>query len=195
MPGVRDVNVDRFRLRGLRIAIAITALAAAWVAAPCLSAETPRDTLSWHGLGALQVGMSRRQFHAAGFSLAPVGSHTPDSSHPDFDWRGCVELPLSGHPAINAQFENGLLVRLVVADPQVFTRAGIAVGAAQARVREAYRVTAAASAQKYSERRRNLEVRSRDGRHAFVFVLEADRVVEIRAGFARAVQYDDGCPC
>lgn len=189
------MNVDSVRLWGRRIGIAIPAFVAALVAASCPGAETPRDTLSWHGLGALHVGMSRRQFHAAGFSLAPAGSDTRDSVRPDFDWRGCIEWPLRGNPAINAQFEDGLLVRLVVADPRVFTRAGIAVGAAQARVRAAYHVTAAASAQKYSERRRNLEVRSRDGRHAFVFVLEADRVVEIRAGFAHAVQYDDGCPC
>lgn len=192
---MRHVNIDRFRLRRRRVGIAITALVAVLVAAPCPSSATPRDTLSWHGLGALHIGMSRRQFHAAGFSLAAAGSNTPDSSHPNFDWRGCVELPLRSNATINAQFEDGLLVRLVVADPSVSTRAGIAVGAAQARVREAYRVTAPASAQKYSERRRNLEVRSRDGRHAFVFVLDADRVVEIRAGFTQAVQYDDGCPC
>jgi hypothetical protein len=154
------------------------------------------DTLSWHGYGDLRIGMSRRAFHAAGHALSPaVAGATNDPADPRFDWRGCIELPLRGRPQFHAMFEDGLLVRLVVADRAVATRARVSVGADEARVRHAYATGAAASAQKYSDVRRNLAVPSRDGRHGFVFVIEDGAVIEIRAGFADAVQYDDGCPC
>jgi hypothetical protein len=161
------------------------------------SAAPPLDgSLSWHGHGALRIGMSRRAFHAAGFALTPIGGGTAqDPSAASFDWRGCVELPLRGAPRWQAMFEDGLLVRLVVTDPSIATRAGVAVGTDEAHAHRAYGRTLDVSRQKYDERRRNLALVSRDGRHGFVFAIENGKVVEIRAGLAEAVSHDSGCPC
>jgi len=146
--------------------------------------------------GALRIGMSRREFHAAGFALMPhAAGTTHDPSHASFDWRGCVELPLRAAPRWQAMFEDGLLVRLVVTDPSVATRAGVAVGFDEAQVHRGYGRTLDALRQKYDERRHNLRLTSRDGRHRFVFAIEDGKVVEIRAGFAGAVSHDSGCPC
>lgn len=173
---------------------AVLAAVAATVAMPVPAAT--RDLLSWHGLGELRVGMSRRAFHSAGFALVPaMAGAAHDPSQPRFDWRGCVELPLRGVPSVLAMFEDGLLVRLVVTDAAVVTRAGIAVGAPELQVHRAYARTLASGGQKYNERRRNLRLDSRDGRHALVFAIEDGSVVEIRAGFAGAVGFDSGCPC
>jgi hypothetical protein len=162
---------------------------------PALSAAAG-DRLSWHGLGDLRIGMSRRAFHAAGHALAPaVPGAQNDPADPRFDWSGCVERPLRGVPQLALMFEDGLLVRISATDSAIATRAGVQVGANEARVHRAYARTLPSNGQKYNERRRNLSLVSRDGRHAFVFALEDDRVVEIRAGFAEAVTYDDGCPC
>lgn len=167
---------------------------AAAVAAP--GGAAARDRLSWHGVGELRVGMSRRAFRAAGFALVPATDGARhDPSQPTFDWRGCVELPLRGTPSISAMFEDGLLVRLVVTDAAIATRAGVTVGVRDAQVHRAYARSLPSSAQKYDERRHNLRLASRDGRHAFVFAIEDGRVVEIRAGFAGAVDFDSGCPC
>lgn len=166
------------------------------IGAPSAVRAATRDTLSWHGLGELRVGMSRRAFHAAGFSLVPsVAGAWHDPSQARFDWSGCVELPLRGAPSTMAMFDDGLLVRIVVTDPAIATRAGVAVGMRDARVHRAYARTLPSGGQKYDERRRNLRLDSRDGRHAFVFVIEDGVVVEIRAGFADAADYDGGCPC
>lgn len=162
-----------------------------------LHAAPPLDgTLSWHGQGALRIGMSRRAFHAAGFALMPHAAGTAqDPLAESFDWRGCVELPLRAAPRWQAMFEDGLLVRLVVTDPSVMTRAGVAAGFDEAQLHSAYARTLDAAGQKYDERRRNLRLASRDGRHGFVFAIEDGKVVEIRAGFADAVSHDSGCPC
>ena len=170
--------------------------AAACLAAPARAASSAATgALSWHGYGDLRIGMSRRAFHAAGHALQPaVAGARNDPADPRFDWSGCIELPLRDAPQIGAMFEHGLLVRLVVADPALSTRAGIRTGADEARVRRAYDGIVE-SPQKYSDARRNLARVSRDARYGFVFVIEAGAVVEIRAGFADAVEYDDGCPC
>jgi hypothetical protein len=178
----------------LRAAVALAVVLLA--GAPAAVHAAPRATLSWHGLGELRVGMSRRAFHATGFSLMPsVEGVQHDPSQARFDWSGCVELPLRGAPSTMAMFEDGLLVRIVVTDPAIATRAGVAVGLRDTRVHRAYARTLPSGAQKYDERRRNLRLDSRDGRHAFVFAIEDGAVVEIRAGFADAVDYDSGCPC
>ena len=162
---------------------------------PALSAAAG-DRLSWHGSGDLRIGMSRRAFHAAGHALATAVPGAPnDPADPRFDWRGCVERPLRGAPQLALMFEDGLLVRISATGPALSTRAGVRVGAREAQIHRAYARTLASSGQKYNERRRNVSLVSRDGRHAFVFALENGRVVEIRAGFAEAVTHDDGCPC
>ncbi len=162
-----------------------------------LPAAPPLDvTLSWHGHGTLRIGMSRRAFHAAGFALMPHAAGTAqDPALASFDWRGCVELPLRGSPHWQAMFEDGLLVRLVVTDPSVATRAGVAIGLDETQVHRAYGRKLDASRQKYDEGRRNLRLTSRSGRHSFVFAIEDGKVVEIRVGFADAVSHDSGCPC
>ncbi|HSX58994.1 MAG TPA: hypothetical protein VLF18_02230 [Tahibacter sp.] len=179
-----------------RAAFGRAALAAALLlAAPSPGAAAPRDALSWHGLGALRVGMSRRQFDAIGLALEPAGDGAADPSTPTFNWSGCVELPLRGSPQTTLMFEDGLLVRIAVTGSQAATRAGIRVGNDAAQVHRAYARTLESSGQKYDERRRNLTLGSRDGRHGFVFVIEDERVVEIRAGLAGAIGHDGGCPC
>jgi hypothetical protein len=179
------------RLIGRLVAVLLLAPSVALPAAPL-----PHGTLGWHGHGALRIGMSRRAFRAAGFALMPgAAGAAQDPSAASFDWRGCVELPLRGAPQWQAMFEDGLLVRLVVNDPSVATRAGVATGFDEARVHRAYARTLPASGQKYDARRRNLRLTSRDGRHGFVFAIEDGKVVEIRAGFADAVSHDSGCPC
>jgi hypothetical protein len=174
-------------------------LVAAFLLAPSLvlpAAPPPHGTLSWHGHGALRIGMSRRAFHAAGFALMPHAAGTAqDPSAASFDWRGCVDLPLRGAPQWQAMFEDGLLVRLVVTGPSVMTRAGVAVGFDEAQVHRPYARTLDAAGQKYDERRHNLELTSRDGRHGFVFAIEDGKVVEIRAVLADAISHDSGCPC
>lgn len=83
------------------------------------------DKLSWHGFGELRVGMSRNAFRPAGFALEPAGEDAAyDPSQPHFNWQGCVERPLRGVPSMQAMFEDGLLIRLVVTDPAIATRAG-----------------------------------------------------------------------
>jgi hypothetical protein len=155
------------------------------LAASTHAGAAPADwRLGPDGYGPFRVGMSFAQAR----KLAPGLAATPDNSRAS---SGCDQLPLPGQPGVALMFVDGVLGRIDLFRPGLYTTRGVQPGDRVEQAMHAYPSLAAAPRAYEEETERFLTERS--GANAIRFETGKGRIENIYAGRWAQVQTIEGC--
>jgi hypothetical protein len=107
--------------------------------------------------------------------------------------QGCFYVKTTKHPHIAFMIEDGLLTRVDVDAPGIFTVKHIQVGDSEASAIRAYGQKLQVEPHHYIEEGHYLTIRSSNGRYGIRFETEKGKILTFYAGEFKAVQYVEGC--
>ena len=168
----------------IRTAILLLALAASTAAA----ASQPQWRLTVDGLGAVRIGMTRRQVESA--------LHTRLKGEPIEDEKACVEMvPVGRDRGLWFMFEEYKLTRISIGEPsRVTTPRGIGIGATADRVKRAYGRGLKAEPHKYEDRPAEyLTYWTVPEKRGVRFETDGKRRVQTIHAGTSSIQYVEGC--
>ena len=150
---------------------------------PTDSALSGEDLLQIDRIGPVRVGMTLDEARtAAGQPLRQEGDVLGN----------CVYYsPRSKAPDASFMVIDGIVSRIDVDQGSTATQEGIGIGASEADVKRTYPATTVSK--HYYTGGHYLRVLSDDGRHAYLFETDGEKVLRFRSGFPNAVDQVEGC--
>lgn len=136
------------------------------------------------GAGTARVGMRQAEV-----VKALGGTITKDADGTEH----CYYLETDKHPLLAFMIKNGVLVRIDVTDPEVFTAAGAQVGDTEARIKQLYGERVKETKRTDKEGGHYLTVVADDPHFGTRFETDGKVVTAYYAGRFDAIQYTNGC--